>query len=839
MPEFVVITAANITGAVAVTLSRISGPSAAISPVPVTPAPGELIKLANVTAAAVGILRLQATATISGLPIESNEIDLVVSAAPAPPPPPPPPPPSDYGWQFSPELDIGSSAQTEAIAYDLTAHVALIPGMVGTYSKLSGPAAVTVSGAGLLSKPVGVTPGDYSVGVRLQAVGPVRAVLTVAGGGAGLPWTAGQVFAEGEVPAGTYVGVEGVTAYQVDVRNRWEDGSVKFAVVSGVGGTSIQIGTTLAPHPTGAVAAVTALDVGDTRLVASGIGTAALADAIAGADLTAFAGTRSVRPTAAGLLRTHAGPVMRESRYYSPLGTHMAVIWTVRKYSTGHIEVETEVENGWHYVTGGAQADYVAQLIVNGSERYNSSTDLAHIGRTTWSRVDWVGTAPGTTPLPDAAALRESRLVPNYGAFGAGPSGALLDSYAAVSAAPFAQGFYPNTMGAAGYSPSIGLLPAWDAVYCTSGDPRAFHAVLAQARNAGRYAMRFRNEATMQVDYNADPEAHVSEGASVMASMTGDAAPTFARTHAPSVGYLAYLLTGRWSMLDTLASSATGLYYRHNWLSRRGGARGLPYFQDEARSHAWQWRTLAQLAAIAPDSSALQSQARARWGHNMQAYGRYWTGDSGHQIPASSGTYLTDHGTAPNNLGCVSSMEADMGDQLWMHMFVSQALGYAWDLQPWADATAKSWHRTMRDKSYDLAAMYQTDPGLCYRFGTVYRPFWGSAPRVWWPSWRAWADSYLGGNTQWLAERTAAPGGPLYSVGGELAVTAGQTFEPVSTSSFFSGYVANAQPAIAYAAEHGHPLGVSAWGNLSGSSSYVAGSPNYANAPHFGVVPRA
>jgi hypothetical protein len=61
--------------------------------VPTNHAPGELTRLAYATAAAVGTLRLQASATISGSLVQSNAVDIVVSAAPAPPPPPPPPPP--------------------------------------------------------------------------------------------------------------------------------------------------------------------------------------------------------------------------------------------------------------------------------------------------------------------------------------------------------------------------------------------------------------------------------------------------------------------------------------------------------------------------------------------------------------------------------------------------------------------------------------------------------------------------------------------------------------------------------------------------------------------------
>lgn len=84
--EAVTVVAANITAPASVTVARISGPSATISPVPVLPEPGALTKLAYATAAAIGTLRLQASATIGGNAVTSNILDMSVVAAPAPSP---------------------------------------------------------------------------------------------------------------------------------------------------------------------------------------------------------------------------------------------------------------------------------------------------------------------------------------------------------------------------------------------------------------------------------------------------------------------------------------------------------------------------------------------------------------------------------------------------------------------------------------------------------------------------------------------------------------------------------------------------------------------------------
>ena len=61
-PYAVTVTAANLTGPLTVTPERVSGPSLTFSPTTVLPAPGELVKLFNFTAAAAGTAVVRATA---------------------------------------------------------------------------------------------------------------------------------------------------------------------------------------------------------------------------------------------------------------------------------------------------------------------------------------------------------------------------------------------------------------------------------------------------------------------------------------------------------------------------------------------------------------------------------------------------------------------------------------------------------------------------------------------------------------------------------------------------------------------------------------------------------
>src|SRR4029079_12791888 len=124
-------------------------------------------------------------------------------------------------------------------------------------------------------------------------------------------------------------------------------------------------------------------------------------------------------------------------------------------------------ENGWMVVASPGQKDYAVSVNVGGSTRYSGS--LNHFHHSRWARVDWVGTDPAVTPKHNAAYLRSTKLVPNYG-FTSPSSAAFSGLATAINPAPFALGNWTATMGDTGAQAAIGILPMWEALYCTSGD---------------------------------------------------------------------------------------------------------------------------------------------------------------------------------------------------------------------------------------------------------------------------------------------------------------------------------------------------------------------------------
>ena len=211
-------------------------------------------------------------------------------------------------------------------------------------------------------------------------------------------WTVGHPFRRGHVMTG--VGAEGLSI-QCDVRNRWPDGSVKFAVLSGISSIDkvAQVKLTQGSSASGAAIPenriLEILGSKDVTLSLGGYGQVSLR-ALAGSSATKGANT-------AGRVRTAiSGPVMSEFHYMGiPSGgdAHLRVWFYVRVYANDTMEVETVVENGWLQAASPGQRIYTASLrIMDTVVNVNDGATIQHFHHTRWSRSDWIGGDPKITP---------------------------------------------------------------------------------------------------------------------------------------------------------------------------------------------------------------------------------------------------------------------------------------------------------------------------------------------------------------------------------------------------------------------------------------------------------
>ncbi|HEX5684403.1 MAG TPA: hypothetical protein VFY73_10270 [Ideonella sp.] len=647
--------------------------------------------------------------------------------------------------------------------------------------------------------------------------------LTSATGGTKLPFTIGQALRQGDVPA-SQVLVADLPGFQFVVKNRWPDGSAKFAVLSGR--------ATLSPQVPKTVTLSTAPDDGASKA----IGPASLAKAglTASVQFGSYgAATWGVDDWGSPERTVVSGPQMSSFTYRRPIGSdkHLVAWLEVRSYKGGQIEVLPWVENGYLNVPKpGARSGNVS-FTLGTTTRFNQGLTLLNHQRAVLASgstlTHWFGTAdPQITPRHDAAYLMSTRLVPNYR--GATVKSSPLYERLSTSYTPLMQADFPPVMGATGYHPSIGLLPEWDVAYLTTlGDPRAYKAVLVNTFAAGRYGVHYRDETTHRpLKFSAYPHLVMSEGSGVLfiggssngsytPTPTGASPPAYDSPHHPSVGAMAYLVSGWHYALEESQFVATGNFLKNSDTTRQT-TKGV--FESNAganttRGAAWALRTLALAAALTPDKDPLRAELVASVDANIDHY---------------HARYVA---TANNPLGQVEPYEhytnTDPWEAAsWMDDFFTGTVGYLSELR------VNSPSRQTRLEAF-RAHKYKAIVGrlggsgagaFSYRYAAQYTvPFaktndadWSDGSGPWYASWGA------------VAREMGLP------TSGDLGepLESGYPTEPTA-------YWGNLMPAISYAVDHGAPGAAEGWNRIIHASNFPVQATGYNDDPVWGVKPRS
>jgi hypothetical protein len=186
---------------------------------------------------------------------------------------------------------------------------------------------------------------------------------------------------------------------------------------------------------------------------------------------------------------------------------------------------------------------------------------------------------------------------------------------------PMMRGMYEEAMGTAGSHG--GLLNPWDMAYLASGDPRALRSVVLHGLAAGRYSIHHRDAATHDVlSFAANP--HLSNNASSRGQLI-PAVPTanrWAISHHPSVGYLAYLLTGWEFFADEVRFAAANNHFSQDDRTRQfaAGIYRTDAGANTPRGAAWALRTLLHAALISPPGSQYEQALKANVKYYFDTY---------------------------------------------------------------------------------------------------------------------------------------------------------------------------------------------------------------------------
>jgi hypothetical protein len=626
------------------------------------------------------------------------------------------------------------------------------------------------------------------------------------------PFTIGQPIAKNDIPSNATLDLPG-NNFQVKVKRRWNNGSVKHLIISGTWAATQNATLSVNVKP-GTPPAGTDLTTAD--IVAANPQASYQAGAIGTVNLSSLIGSAPFRTFV-------QGPHMIECHYVADVGggTELVVWFHVRCYSNGQCWVRvfcenSGLDNGSGSVAARATQTYVPTITIGGNVVYNNGgASITHYALTALMAEGWTGTDPQLTTLHDGDYLRNCKLWMNYGyrSPSAGTLNGLDQTYVPMDPGPN----LPD-MGGTGSDASIAIVPRCDALYVCTGDKRAFDALLCSSSSINTFAIRYRTKTARSVIKPSSFSTWNRDGPGAGGQTTsGAGANTWENNHDPSTGYSAYALTGEYWHYETMAMTAA-----LHWLLPDNGDKGSGtsrLVEAQVRGTAWAHRTIGQYVAICPDDDLAAGQVAAEYRTILAnqfthykaiidagtfmglPFGVPWVYEYGAwDFAGTIAPWMQDFWNGVNGINSEidALADADLPTMTsvrdFMYKFTVDRLGLA------GDSTAFGFHR--------LASYFM----IVSNNGT-------NNPTAWLADWGAIFTATYGAANSTLTNTLGGSSGS-------------DPLEP------WQGYWGDVHPAISYAVDHGYPGAQQAWHRLTGASNYATGAATFNNAPDWGVVPR-
>ncbi len=434
-----------------------------------------------------------------------------------------------------------------------------------------------------------------------------------------VPVSFGQAFKKGDIRQGFQVHcfVDGRLS-QVDMKRRYDDGSLRFAIVSAIipelaanGSKTLKLAAGH-PLPMPPVRPVFLDDLLKTDFDA--VVTLKFPD---GAVRTASARKWLVREGQKAKTWLHgsaatewliAGPPVDKGG--RPDGD-LHVQSQVRAYAgCRRVRVSAVVENCWDSWPGNIRYDVTVTV---GGKAIFARQKVDHRRLSRWRKVFWWGGAPKVHIVHDLAYLSATGALPNYDRTLTPAKPNWQTKRILRMAAPdwdiLGRGALTAYMPTTGGRPEIAPYPAWTVRYLLHMQPRAKEAVLAGGDLAGSWPIHVRARKTgriMTIDDRPQfwldrrgkdrpawkPDRHPPD------PKQGRLSPDLA--HQGSFAYVPYLVTGDFYYLEEAYFWASYCLLA-TWPHPRQGARGI--LSGQIRGNAWALRNLADAAWIAPDGA--------------------------------------------------------------------------------------------------------------------------------------------------------------------------------------------------------------------------------------------
>ena len=693
-----------------------------------------------------------------------------------------------------------------------------------------------------------------------------------------VPFTFGQVFRNGDVPAGKTLSAtsNGQTVpLQVDVKARNPDGSMRHAVLTarlsslpGNGNVPLQLATT---SPAGNPPPAVSLQ----QLLATPYNAEATFNlsgttySIKARDLLAAAATGATcAQWTPGCNIWLSGPLMTTWVVHgvpkSGSGVsypHLQVYFEVRAYAgagggIGSVRTDIIVENAAAYdaqsvAVPQVQPQYTA-VLASGTANFTSA-ELTQYAFTRWHKVLWWNDVePEVYVRQDTRYIQTTRAVPRYMALN--PPESLLASLR-QSCEPLDDCDQTLRMGSGGWQDAIGPLPRWTAMYLVKPDARAWRYMLANTDALGAYSVHYLDQATgWPASIQDHPFVSIGYYPSTSAIAYGppsqqqqdflrDLLPTctdneivsdcttwgdyktgnpkgWEVAHQPAMSYVPYMVTGDYFYLSELAYSAS---YNDIWSSpfTRNYTQGYidPGVPND-RAKAWVLRQIVNAAWLLPDAYPLKAEFNSVANNAIANFNDAYTDN-----PDASPLHVTNHMAYANNGVTAVAMPP------WQHSYLTWAAGHAANLG-FADAARfRDWLGV-----FEISTMtdWVDDPnhGFCWLEASLYSLQVQDANHDWLPNFNAvYATQFptLSGlscnSPEWLAEKSRLAGRPWQA--GEMDFNAASA----------QGFPAFEQIGYAILADTDLPRARLAWSIFDSRTVKPTGYQSYDYFPNYAVIP--
>jgi hypothetical protein len=404
---------------------------------------------------------------------------------------------------------------------------------------------------------------------------------------------------------------------QTDVKVRWPDGSIRFAVVSTKIGAAGTYGITASNAAPGGATGATPPQ-------------ASVQLTIQGRPFTAAA-----LPTARGDAWL-SGPLVSEQRSIVAPGMHpfLRVIFDVRTYADGAARVDVTVENCLD-TDAADEVAYDVAVTVNRRPAFQQF-NVRHKYLARWRKVFATGGLLDAAVTPDLGSAVAVEALPAFLPTVARPVRSL--SGGGISGTGFEiLGFGDLTlpMDAHGGRPELAPYPDWTTEYLVHKAPAQRDYMLRHGELAGSWGVHVRNpdgsmpslDAPGQGYYWLDPRwrdpGNMSGGFRGPRGRLDHRAQPGDIAHQPSLAYVPYLLTGDRFFADELAFWANfcliGSFASDD---NRKGAQGL-LIGNEVRGIGWGLRNLGDAAAYLPDDNPMKRYLASKVWNNLTYLDQY------------------------------------------------------------------------------------------------------------------------------------------------------------------------------------------------------------------------